>query len=173
MEILCIADEGDPFSIEIAPDDDIGTLIALVESYYGKPFEMRHNGKDLFMGNPRSLVASLGIAPGDMVELFPKRNTQPATNTATVSLRSLPGSITPEQLLQASAQHPEIVREALFVDPELGAILQSKDILSLRQLMMKRYLSQHQAKYSEDKKMKEIASNPDSEENQRRIAEQV
>ena len=88
-------------------------------------------------------------------------------------LHDIPAQANAETLLQLCEEHDTLLGQILEVDTELGESLSSKDVKAVRMLMMKRSFKGHKVAWEKKKEEEEIWANPDTAENQQKIAEML
>lgn len=90
-----------------------------------------------------------------------------------INIHDLPKDLTPEKLLQLVDENPHLLTQLENNDNELANAIKSKDIREVRGIMMKRILDQQMFIFEQRQEEEKIFSDPDSEENQRKIAEKI
>lgn len=90
------------------------------------------------------------------------------------SLDDIPNGTPPERWLQIVEHNPNILLELRSGgDDVLADALVERDLAKLRLVFMKRYTQMHKKTYAKEMEMAEIAANPDSAENQAKMAEMI
>lgn len=91
-----------------------------------------------------------------------------------ISVEDIPNGATPEQWLEITESNPNILLELRSAgDDELADSLGERDLVKLRTLFMKRYMSQHKKVFMKERELAAIAANPDDPENQAKMLEQI
>jgi hypothetical protein len=85
----------------------------------------------------------------------------------------IPADVTPDNQLLITRENPHFLLQLSSSNPPLADAIRRSDIPALHRLLMARYLSHHKAIYDSQQEMKRISENPDSEENQRMIAQRI
>ena len=88
-------------------------------------------------------------------------------------LADVPPNVTPDQLLALVEEHDNLLPQILSADPDLGQVLTSKDVGKVRLLMMQRMMRHHKSVFEKEKERQDIFANPDTAENQAKIAEML
>jgi DNA damage-inducible protein 1 len=92
---------------------------------------------------------------------------------ARVTLDSLPPNMTPDQWIQITSQHPELIRQLSLVNPDMADVLETRDVSKLRLYMMQQHLKTFNRTHKEEQEMRAIEADPDNEENQRKIEQAI
>ena len=92
---------------------------------------------------------------------------------STFHLSDVPPNATPDQLLELCEKHERLLPQILSADPELGEVLTTKDVSKVRMLMMQRMMKHHKSIFEKEKERREIFANPDTAENQQKIADML
>jgi DNA damage-inducible protein 1 len=154
-------------TLEIPGDEDIYFLKELIQIECGVPLEQQvisFNGKVLSSGS----IVSNCLVDGSELKLDVGAKRERA-----ICIGDIPATTSPEELLKLVSQHPHLLLQYQNADPELGSVIESRDTTKLRTLMMKRYMGNHKRAYDQKQEMDRIWSNPDDEENQKKIAEMI
>ena len=88
-------------------------------------------------------------------------------------IHDIPAQASPEVLLALCEEHENLLPEIMEMDTELGEKLSSKDVKAVRMLMMQRSFKGHKAAWEKKKEEEAIFANPDTAENQAKIAEML
>jgi len=92
---------------------------------------------------------------------------------ARVTLDTLPPNMTPDQWIQITSQHPELIRQLSLVNPDMADVLETRDVSKLRLYMMQQHLKTFNRTHKEEQEMRAIEADPDNEENQRKIEQAI
>lgn len=90
-----------------------------------------------------------------------------------VNIHDIPATLKPEELLSLVNEQPHLLIQFENNDLEMANALKSNDIRQISLLIMSRQLKQHKVIYEQREEEAKIFSNPDSEENQRKIEEKI
>ena len=88
-------------------------------------------------------------------------------------LHDIPAQASPEVLLALCEENETLLPDIMEVDTELGEKLSSRDVKAVRMLMMQRSFKGHKASWEKKKEEEAIFANPDTAENQAKIAEML
>jgi len=89
-----------------------------------------------------------------------------------IHLHDIRGDVTPDQLMKIMKENPHLLMQLQSADPELHAAV-TKDIATLRLLMMRRQMSQHKMIFDRREELRKLQSDPDNADAQARIAEEI
>eukprot|EP01031_Cornospumella_fuschlensis_P024396 gene24396-29492_t len=166
MQLIFLQDGGDPVAVEVPDDSDTDLLYQIVAAEISSPpnkFVLFFNDIPLESGQ---ILLNLGIIDGSTLGIQHKKTKAP-------SIYEIPANTPPDQLMSLTRQHPELLRQFLQHDPELGSILQSEDLSKLRLFLMKRFMQGHKAEYAKQQDLKALEADPMNPELQKKIEEQI
>ena len=145
--------------LTVADDCDLATLKAAVAAEFGLPeteVQLEYAESTLQPG----LLSAQAVSDGAQIEV----------RRRAFSIHDLPPNATPEQLVQYSVDHPQLLRQ---VDPELSALLASRDLPGVRRLLMSRNLNRFKATFETERELARLSADPDNPENQQKIQEMI
>lgn len=94
-------------------------------------------------------------------------------NTNRINVSSIPDNVSPDVLMALCDSDPSVLSQLSIMDPELAAALQTRDVAQVRLKLMSRYMRLFKTNLVKQQEIAAIEANPDSEENQRKIAEAI
>lgn len=174
MIITVIVDDvNPPLSIQLEEEEDVQTLAQIIQLELSLPsinFQMLFNGKVISQGPLRAN----GIKSDEVIILKHDVVHSASSSVASSQVPShIPPDITPEGLIAITKENPQLLSQLALSEPDLARSISENDLPSLRKLLMARYLAHHKKIYETEQELKQIESNPDSEENQKKIAERI
>ena len=144
--------------------DNLKTAIEAISGVSCTEQQLIYNGRPV----PNSgSIASLQLSEHDILIL---NRTDP---TRKIHLSDIPNSTSPEEWIRLVTEHANLKTQLSNADPELFAFVDRGDVPGIRSLLMKRIMSGHKTAYEKKLQRDRIWADPDNEENQRLIAEQV
>ena len=134
--------------------------------------------------NPAQVQSTPGLPAAAQPVPTPTRTPNPApsagssgSNAASggrsLSLYDIPADIKPDELLELTKAHPNLLQQFIANDPELGNCLATKDLSKVRALMMKRFMNKHKEDYSKEQEIRALEADPMNPELQKKIEERV
>ena len=164
MKLSILNSAGDVNVLEL-PEGDNDLIVQLIAAEVGIPVSeltISHYGND-FSGDSFS---GMNLKDEDIISVGKKTSRK-------MHLHDIPPNVTPEHLLELIATHPHLLDQLQSADPEMTSAVRTKDPNTVRMLMMKRLLDVNKMKYDEKVEEDRIWANPDTDENQRIIAERI
>ena len=147
------------------PEGDINLYVELIAADVGIPVDelkLTHCGIE-FSGDG---FARMSLKDEDIISVG-------RYTAKMMHLHDIPSSVSPEQLLELIATHPHLLSQLQSADPEMACAVNSNDPNSVRMLMMKRLLDVNRTKYDDKDKEDRIWADPETDDNQRIIAERI
>lgn len=114
-------------------------------------------------------ISSFGIFDGGAISV----SSRPMPAVRRICISDIDANIAPDALLALVEQHPHLLQQFMNADPDMGTVLQARDISKLRAFMMSRYLKGHKVIYEKRIEESKIFADPDNPENQEKIAERI
>jgi DNA damage-inducible protein 1 len=176
MILTILFEENVPFNIEIPENEPVELLKGIItaELRLSGNVELIHKGTVLANG----LTSDYGIVNEDIiianrVNSSLNGSSQSSRSPQMSNLGDLPIDITPEALISSCRDNPALLDQIASSNAPLAGFIRNSNILEIRKYLMSRYLAQHKVQYEHQLELHKIAANPDSEENQRKIAERI
>jgi len=167
-----------PLSIELDDNEDMLTLCQIIQLELSRPiidFDLMYEGKIISHGSLRQN----NIANNSIITVSPRVTTFTESTAVSTSSRNepqysqIPADVTPERLIEITQMNPQLLLQLASSDPPIADAINHNNLPQLRKLLMSRYLSHHKRIYETQQELRQIEQNPDSSENQIRIAERI
>jgi DNA damage-inducible protein 1 len=158
-------DDGNINILELPDNESSDILTQIIAAEVGIPIDellIHHYGQDY----TSRTFPNLRLSNDDIItvnKLVKKR----------LNIHDIPASLKPEELLKLVNEQPHLIVQFENNDLEMANALKSNDIRQISLLIMSRQLKQHKVIYEQREEEAKIFSNPDSEENQRKIEEKI
>jgi len=169
--LLVIVIDNETATIDISENDDLEVLKQIIQIQCQVDTE-----EQLLFYNDRLLepmqfatLSSYGLQEGDIIIV--QRGERPQSRS--LSLSDIPNNVTPEALIEMMRSNPHLMRQLEGTDSEMASLIATGDVVKVRTLMMSRYMKGHKAVFEREQELSRIAADPDSEESQRKMLEEI
>lgn len=185
MQLIIFQEGNDnPVVVNVPDDGDVILLAQMIQLETGIPINQQYlefNSVQLMQGR----LVENGIVDGESILLRVNQpqqqqqqqtsSSQQPTNNSSVSDAdyNISPNITPEALLQLAQTNGRLLRDLKYSDPEMCTVLETGDVLKVRQLMMHRYMRQHKVVFTRQQEYNEMLRDPDNPDLQKKLEEKV
>lgn len=159
-----------PTNIDVNCNDSLLSLKTVISLECNIPIEsieLIYNGS--CMADDNMKLSEYGVVDNEIIYILKR---QQALSTR-MTLNDIPHDISPEALLQLMKSQSHILEDLKLSEPNLAEAIVNEDVLQIRKLLMIKYLAHHKIEYEKQIELRNIESNPDSEESQRILAERI
>lgn len=176
MLVTVATEDGKSSQMELTAE----TLVSTMKSLAASELSMGSGERLIIMFNGRPLadtvtLGNAGVSDQDLLLITTPTGAAAAAVVAPSSGPSLSDikSWEPNGLLEFFKENPQLLRQMHHVNAQLAEAVETGDVGKVRTCVMIQQMDSHKAKWTQETERAALFANPDSEENQAKIAKMI